>query len=104
LPHGTFGQFDTELLADQFHHGATGPQGVRDTQLLWRMVVDALLDALGLQVGEKASRTERPTGATAGKGIQTLGGVGCPPTAEGLVADTQQVREFTFGVAQLQAP
>ena len=55
LPDGALRQVDADFPVDQLANGATGPQGVRDLQLLRGVVVDPLLDALGLLVGEGAA-------------------------------------------------
>ena len=69
--------------------------------------LDVMLKNLNLVVklvGQEAAGAERAAGAAAGEGRQAVGEVGRPPAADGLVADTQDVREFQLGVAQLDAP
>jgi hypothetical protein len=73
---------------------------VRDAQLFRAVIVDALLDALGLLVGHQAAGADRPAAALAGQGAQALRGVGRPPTADGFVADSQEVGEVQFRVTQ----
>ena len=103
LPHRSFGQVDAKLLLDELAHRTSGPQSVLDAQGLRRVVVNALLDALHLGIGQQASHAERSPRPVTGQRGRAGGGVSRPPAADGFMADPKHVGEFDFGVAQLDA-
>src|SRR3954468_9785123 len=98
-----FGQLDVALLADQVADGSAGPQRVRDAELLRRVKVDTLPDALGLLLGEETAGPEGPTTMTVRQSGESVGGIGGPPPANGFVANTEKIREFDLGVTQFNA-
>jgi hypothetical protein len=103
LPHGPLRQGDAKLLLDQLTHRTSSPEGVRDAQGLRQVVIHTLLDAEGLVIGQQATHTERsPRPGTRQRG-RAVGGVSRPPAADGFMADPEQVGEFDFRVAQLDA-
>src|SRR5947209_4703546 len=103
LPDRSFRHLDVELLADQVAHRATSPQCLSNAQLLRGVMVDQFLDALGLRLGQQASRAQRSTGTIAGQRRQAIGRVSSPPATDGLMADTQKFSEVHLGVAQFDA-
>jgi hypothetical protein len=67
------------------------------------MAVDFLADRLGLLFGQQASRAQRSATALAGQSVQSVGGVGAVPAADGFMSDSQKFGKVHFGVTQFDA-
>jgi len=87
-------------LLNQVSHGPSIPQRGRDILLLRCLGVQNLLDVLSLGVGEHAPGAQRTSGSFAGQGVESAGGVGRPPAADGFAGDAEEFAELGLGVAE----
>src|SRR4051812_7854776 len=89
------------LLLDQFPDSGAGPQGRRDAQLLWRLLVDESLNGGFLVRVEVTARANRAAGAIAREGLLAALLVLDAPARHRLLTDAQDGGDVYHRVAFL---